>query len=97
MQFIIYTEDRPNSLHIRQENRVAHLAWLKSDNPKIKLLTAGPWLDDHGEMRGSMLIVEAGAKSDVKDWLAGDPYRAAGLTASTLIRGYVWAIGAPEA
>lgn len=95
MKFMIYTEDKADSLSIRQANRDAHLAWLKSDNPKVTLLTAGPWLDDEGIMRGSMLIVEADDKSSVENWLSDDPYRDAGLTHSTMIKAFIWAIGAP--
>jgi len=96
MKFIVYTEDKADSLHIRKENRDAHLAWLRSDNADITLLTAGPWLDDEGVMRGSMLIVEAAGKDSVENWLAADPYRAAGLTGKVMIKAYIWAIGAPE-
>lgn len=95
MKFIVYTEDKANSLSIRQANRDAHLAWLKSDNPDVDLLTAGPWLDDDGVMRGSMLIVDAENKAVVETWLSADPYRDAGLTASTMVKAFVWAIGAP--
>ena len=96
MLFIIYTEDHADSLHIRQANRDDHIAWLKTNYDSIKLLTAGPWLDDADVMRGSMLIVEAGSKSDVENWLLSDPYRKAGLTESVLIKKYIWAIGGPE-
>lgn len=95
MKFIVYTKDKADSLTIRKDNRDAHLAFLKSDDAPIELLTAGPWLDDEGVMRGSILIVEAGDKTQVENWLADDPYRAAGLTDSTMIRAFIWAIGAP--
>lgn len=95
MQFFIYTEDKPDSLHIRTANRDAHIAWLKTKNNDVKLLTAGPWLDDQDVMRGSMLIVEADSQDKVEHWLSSDPYRHAGLTKSVLIKKYVWAIGGP--
>ena len=95
MQFFIYTEDKPDSLDIRKSNRDAHINWLKTQDDSVTLLTAGPWLDDEDVMRGSMLIVEASTKAVVENWLSLDPYRAAGLTGSTLIKGYIWAIGAP--
>ncbi len=94
MDFIIYAEDRPDSLHIRQAAREDHLAWLKAPSD-VKLLTAGPWLDDAGVMRGSLLIVEATDKQTVLDWLAGDPYKAAGLTGSVRVKAYKWVIGRP--
>ena len=96
MKFIIYTQDKPDSLNIRQANRDDHITWLKTVDANVKLLTAGPWLDDEGVMRGSLLIVEAVQKIDVETWLAKDPYRGAGLTGSTQIKGYIWAIGAPD-
>jgi len=96
MKFIVYTEDKPDSLAIRQANRDAHLAWLKSDNPDVTLLTAGPWLDDKEVMRGSVLIVEAESKSVVEHWLVSDPYKKAGLPGKVMVKAFIWAIGAPE-
>jgi len=93
--FLIYAEDKPDSLHIRQAARADHIAWLKAPSA-VKLLTAGPWLDDAGDMRGSLVIVEAESQTIVEDWLANDPYKAAGLTASVTIKPYLWAIGRPE-
>ncbi len=96
MKFIVHTEDKPDSLHIRKANRDAHLAWLKSDNADVTLLTAGPWLDDQGVMRGSVLIVEADNKSVVENWLGDDPYKAAGLPEKVMVKAFVWAIGSPD-
>jgi len=56
--FLIYAEDKADSLHIRQAARADHIAWLKAPSD-VKLLAAGPWLDDAGDMRGSLVIVEA--------------------------------------
>lgn len=96
MRFMIYTEDKPDSLHIRQANRDDHIAWLKAESD-VTLLTAGPWLDDEGTMRGSLLIVDAKDKATVEAWLLTDPYRKAGLTGSVTLKGFLWAIGAPDA
>ena len=91
---MVYTQDKPDSLAIRKANREAHLAWLRSPSD-VTLDIAGPWLDDESIMRGSLLIVDAESKQAVLAWLAQDPYRAAGLTASVTVNGYNWAIGAP--
>ncbi len=96
MKFIIYTQDKPDSLHIRQANRDAHLAWLRSENSDVTLLTAGPWLDDEEVMRGSMLIVEADSTDKVEGWLENDPYKKAGLPGKVMVKAFIWAIGAPE-
>ncbi len=93
-EFIVYTEDKPDSLHIRQAARDDHLAWLKGPG-EVKLLIAGPWLDDDGVMRGSLLIVAAKDQNSVDLWLTKDPYRTAGLTAKTMVKPYKWVIGRP--
>ncbi len=93
--YLIYTADRPNSVPLRQDNRNDHIKWLRSD-PGVTLHIAGPWLDEDGEMRGSLLIVEANTKDIVEDWLANDPYRKAGLTASITVQPYNWIIGGPD-
>lgn len=94
-EFMIYSEDKPDSLHIRQAARDDHLKWLKGPS-EIKLLAAGPWLDDGGTMRGSLLIVETGSQTDVENWLEGDPYKTAGLTASVMVKPFKWVIGRPN-
>lgn len=94
MEFLVYSADKPDSLHIRQSAREAHLNWLKASS-EVKLLVAGPWLDDDDIMRGSLLIVEADNKKTVLNWLSNDPYRAAGLTASVEVKAYKWVIGKP--
>lgn len=93
--FLIYTEDKPDSLHIRQDTRAAHLEWVRAD-PNVTLISAGPWLDEAGDMRGSLLIVTADRLKTVEDWLAQDPYAKAGLTAFKRVREFNWLIGAPE-
>lgn len=95
MHIIIYSTDKANSLDIRKANRGAHLAWLRSDET-ISVQVAGPWLDEHGEMRGSLLIVDAVSVDAVKAWLSHDPYGHAGLTEQTSVKAYNWVIGTPE-
>lgn len=92
MDFIIYSEDKPDSLHIRQSARESHLAWLKSKSA-VELMIAGPWLDENEIMRGSLLIVKAKDKNTVTQWLKDDPYAAAGLTNSVIIKHFNWIIG----
>jgi uncharacterized protein YciI len=95
MDYLIYAEDKPDSLHIRQAARADHIAWLKAPS-EVSLLAAGPWLDADGEMRGSLVIVSALDQKTVEDWLARDPYKAAGLTAAVTVKPYNWVIGRPE-
>ncbi len=95
MKFMIYTTDKEDALHIRQNNRKAHLAHLALEG-KVKVLSAGPWLDDTAKtMKGSLLIVQANCINCVTDWIKNDPYTHAGLTANIKIHPFNWAIGAP--
>lgn len=95
MKFMIYTQDKDDALAIRMANREAHIAHLKADE-KVKVLTAGPWLDDDAEaMKGSLLIVEAACINCVTGWIQNDPYVIAGLTANIKIHPFNWALGAP--
>lgn len=95
MKFIVYTCDKADGLSIRKGNRDAHLAFLGAE-ADVKVLSAGPWLDDAGEtMKGSLLIVEAETLSIVKEWLKNDPYAKAGLPENVTVHPFIWALGAP--
>ena len=74
----VICRDHAGKLQTRLDTREKHLAFLK-DQPGLQM--AGPLIED-GEMRGSLLIVEAEDLTRVKDWAAQDPYKAAGLFAS---------------
>lgn len=65
-------------------------------DPYVNLISAGPWLDDAGDMRGSLLIVSADSMETVENWLESDPYSKAGLTGFKRIRRFHWLLGAPE-
>lgn len=93
--FLIYTEDKPDSLQVRLNARQAHLNWALN-HPSVKLITAGPWVDDAGDMRGSLLIVEGTDLAAVEAWLEDDPYNKAGLTGFKRIRQFNWLFGAPN-
>jgi uncharacterized protein YciI len=78
MYFVIRNIDKPNSGALRAANRAAHLAYLDSIAPVLKL--AGPFLADDGEtMIGSLWIVEAPDKMAALRLATGDPYAKAGL------------------
>ncbi len=76
--FAVICRDNPGKLQTRLDTREKHLAFL-GEQPALRM--AGPLIED-GAMCGSLLIVEADNLTQVKDWAAGDPYKAAGLFAS---------------
>ena len=77
--FAVICRDKPGALQIRLDTRDAHLAYLH-DSGIVRM--AGPLIEE-GEMRGSLLVVEAGDLAAAQDWAASDPYKAAGLFGST--------------
>jgi uncharacterized protein YciI len=83
MLFILTALDKADSLALRLSVREAHLAFA-AETGRIRL--GGPFLNDKGEMCGSMMIVEAPDLDTAKAWHASDPYVKAGLFAASDIR-----------
>lgn len=89
MLWMIYSEDRDDGLPIRKANRDAHLAYAAG----FDLVLAGPILDDEGEMRGSLGIIDMPTREDVEAYVANDPYTAAGLSKHTRIWAFRQTLG----
>lgn len=92
MWYLIYSEDIPNSLPLRKENRPAHLARLQQLRAEGRLLTAGPNpaidSEDPGEagFTGSTVIADFPSLEDAKAWADADPYVAAGIYAKVTVK-----------
>ena len=76
MLIALIARDKPGALHIRQENRPAHVDYLKSGDA---VQQAGPLLDDAGEMCGALVILDLPDMDAARAWVDGDPYGKAGL------------------
>lgn len=83
MLFVVTATDKENSLALRMATREAHFAYAR-ETGVIKL--GGPFLDDHGDMAGSLIVFEAADLDAAKAWHAGDPYVKAGLFARSEVR-----------
>lgn len=79
MLVALIAHDKPGALPVRQENRPAHVAYLK-DSAAVQ--QAGPLLDAAGDMVGSLIILDVKDMEEARLWAAGDPYGKAGLFAS---------------
>ena len=79
--FAVICRDKPGHLQTRIDTRDAHLGFL-NEHGVVRL--AGPLIDT-GEMRGSLLVIEADDLAAAQAWAAQDPYKAAGLFASVEI------------
>lgn len=90
MLYALIALDRPGALPIRQANRTAHLAYVERTGC-VEL--AGPFLNDAGEMTGSLLILDLPDMAAAEAWAAEDPYAQAGLFESVTIRPWKKVVG----
>jgi uncharacterized protein YciI len=89
--FVLTLIDKPKSLELRMATREAHLGWLRGRPGELKL--GGPFLDEAGDMAGSLLILEAPDLAAARAFNAEDPYTKAGLWASVDIRPFRVTVG----
>ena len=84
--FVVSYIDNPNSLALRMANREAHLAYAHGDDKPAKVKLGGPYLDEQGDMAGSLIILEAPDKAAAVAFTQNDPYVKAGLFSSIDVR-----------
>jgi hypothetical protein len=82
MRVALICRDKPGALQIRMDNRDAHLAHIETTGV---VEMAGPFLDEAGQMCGSLIILNVASTDDARGWAASDPYAKAGLFASVSI------------
>ena len=85
MRIALVTHDKPNHLHIRKENREAHLAYIKKTGV---VEMAGPFLDTNEEMCGSLIILDVNDMAAAEAWAENDPYNKAGLFETSTLK--IW-------
>jgi uncharacterized protein YciI len=84
--YVISWTDKLDSLPLRMATREAHLAYAKTLGDRVKL--GGPFLDEAGQMAGSLIIIEADSLDEAKALHAEDPYAKAGLFERSDVRPY---------
>jgi uncharacterized protein YciI len=89
--FVLVCIDKPDSLALRMATREAHFAYATAQGV-VRL--AGPFLDERGDMAGSLLIVEVEDRTAAEAFAAGDPYGKAGLFERVEIRPWRATFGA---
>ncbi|WP_349358697.1 YciI family protein [Stappia sp.] len=95
MLYALICTDKPHAQDLRAATREDHLAYLKAMGDKLK--AAGPFLDDHGGMTGSLVVIEAENRDEALAIAGEDPYARAGLFETVEIRPWNWVINNPEA
>jgi len=83
MLFVVIAIDKKDSLALRMATREAHFAYARQ-NDVVRL--GGPFLDEKGDMAGSLIIFEAADLDSARSWHANDPYVKAGLFARSEVR-----------
>ncbi|MGB4073060.1 YciI family protein [Pseudomonas sp.] len=92
MLYAIIATDVENSLENRLNARPAHLARLEQLKSEGRLILAGPHpaidSNDPGPagFSGSLIVAEFESLQAAKQWADADPYRAAGVYASVLVK-----------
>jgi len=87
--FAVVCRDKPGHLDVRLANREAHVAYLKETN----VAQAGPFLDEAGDMCGSLLILDVADMTAASAWAENDPYAKADLFESVSIQAWNRVIG----
>lgn len=90
MRIALIAIDKPNAQQLRLDSREAHLAYV-ADTGVVEL--AGPFLDEDGNMAGSLLILSVDTMADAESWAESDPYAKAGLFESVNLRAWKKVIG----
>jgi len=80
MLIALIAKDKPGALQTRLDNRPAHVAHLKDSGVVVH---AGPFLNDAGDMCGSLVVLDVEDMAAAEEWAANDPYAKAGLFASS--------------
>lgn len=92
MLYAIISEDVNDSLAKRRQARPGHLERLQQLNHEGRLIMAGPHpaldTEDPGEagFTGSLIIAEFASLDAAREWADADPYVAAGVYASVVVK-----------
>ncbi len=84
MLFALIAHDKPGGLAKRQAVRPEHLKHLEALGERVVL--AGPFLDDNGDMTGTFMVIEAESYADAKSTFDRDPYILEGVFDSVTIK-----------
>jgi len=90
MRVALICTDKPGALQLRLDNRGAHLAHIEKSGV-VEL--AGPFLNEAGQMTGSLIVLDVDNLQEAQHWADADPYAVAGLFATVVITEWKKVIG----
>ena len=82
--------DKPGAIEIRTANREAHLDYIRTTGIVVQ---AGPFLDEAGQMCGSLIVLDVVEMAAARSWAESDPYAKAGLFADVRIEQWNKVVG----
>lgn len=74
IQYIITGTDYKDALERRMAARERHLEGARKFKAEGKLLFAGAFLNDEGQMAGSTMVVQFATEAELHAWLESEPY-----------------------
>lgn len=90
MKFAVMCTDKAGALQIRLDTRAEHLAYIEQTGVVEQ---AGPFLNEAGEMCGSLLVLDVADLAAAQAWADGDPYAKADLFESVTVQAWKRVIG----
>ena len=90
MKFAVICADKAGALQIRIDTRTEHLAYLEQTGVVEQ---AGPFLNEAGDMCGSLVIIEVADLAAAQAWADNDPYAKAGLFENVSVQPWKRVIG----
>jgi len=90
MHVALICRDKHGALDLRMETRKAHLDYVERTGV---VQFAGPFLNEAGQMCGSLVVLNVDSMDVAKTWAADDPYARAGLFEDVQILGWKKVIG----
>lgn len=90
--FLLTCMDHPGGLDRRMATREAHLAYVSAQEPGVMKI-GGPFLDDAGQMIGSLIVIDVPDLAAAEAWTKNDPYNKQGVFQSVDIKPFKLTIG----
>jgi len=82
--YVLMCFDKPGALDLRLATREAHFAYVRGHSTKMRL--GGPFLNEAGDMVGSLIFIEAESLAQAQAFNDEDPYTKAGVFERVEIR-----------
>lgn len=77
MIYVFHLLDKPNQAALRQQVRPEHKAYLSEMGDRMAF--AGPLMDEHDNMIGSLLAIDFESRLAAEQWLRHEPFTKAGV------------------